>query len=173
MKRRKFLSIIILITIVICVFSYFLIKTHPWYKAYFYLGDKITIKIQLYEDDKPVQLKAETVKCVLDGKKQKIKYQSEKNEIILKTKGNQYGLYQFEATLFYQGKEEKLDLSFLNCNSWNITEIDVKCYRHPDTQKADFYEMNIKEKNEKYEDVFKSEQGALGKDRIDIRYIAE
>lgn len=168
-KRKKILitSILIIATIII-----FIINAKPYHLYHFYPGDKITLNIEMFLDDEEVPVEIKDLTCKYEGRNKKVKIGTDKDICKISTRGSQYGMYKFQGTILYEGKEEPININIMKFNNWDIMTYDIKCYQYSNL-KNEYCVVDLEHKNKKGNDVHRTCEKALVKEKIQLSLDSE
>ena len=122
--KRRIIFYAIIIFIIFGIGFYIIIKS-PIGQRYLFKGDRITVNLKVFVDDKEVSLNDLIATC---------KYEKNNCDVTsqngtYKSAGGDYGLYKFSVTIPKErfneyGNDILLNFNFLNANNWYISNSD-------------------------------------------------
>lgn len=129
--KHKILMIISFIFIIGISLIYF--KFGPMIKGKLYNGNRITLNVSIYVNDKELELQNVSAECSFENEVCNIKSENGK----FQTKGGKYGEYCFKITIPSIERNTLTDdlilnLNFLNSNDWYISKSDCCIYLYTD-----------------------------------------
>ncbi|SEW22620.1 hypothetical protein [[Clostridium] fimetarium] len=131
-SKHKILVIVLLLFLILGIAFYFIIKM-PRVQSYFFNGNRTTINVKIFIDDKELSLDNLIASCIFEKKDCEV---NSKNGTFT-TAGGNYGMYKFTITIPQErlneyGKDILLNLNYLNANDWYISNSDCVIYLKTD-----------------------------------------
>ncbi|SEW26783.1 hypothetical protein [[Clostridium] fimetarium] len=131
-EKRKIILIILFAFIIIGIGLSIMIQT-PIGQKYFFKGNRITVDLKVFVDDKELSLDQLVATCTFEKKDCDIT----SDNGTFHTAGGNYGLYKFTVTIPKErldeyGKDILLKLNYLNANNWYISNSDCVIYLKTD-----------------------------------------
>ena len=127
--KTKHKLIIIISFLLIIAGSLIYFKFAPMIKGKLYNGNRITINVSIYLDDKKLNLQNISAECSFENEVCNLTSDNGK----FQTKGGKYGEYRFKVMV--PDKQNNglnhnltLNLNFLNSNDWHISKSDCCIY---------------------------------------------
>jgi len=130
--KRKIILIILFVFIIIGIGFCIMIQT-PIGQRYFFKGNRITVNLKVFVDDKELSLDQLFATCTFENKDCDVTSDSG----TFHTAGGNYGLYKFTVTIPKErldeyGDDILLNLNYLNANNWYISNSDCVIYLKTD-----------------------------------------
>jgi len=130
--KRKIILILLFVFIIIGIGLSIMIQT-PIGQRYFFKGNRITVNLKVFVDDKELSLDQLFVTCTFENKDCDVTSDSG----TFHTAGGNYGLYKFTVTIPKErldeyGDDILLNLNYLNANNWYISNSDCVIYLKTD-----------------------------------------
>ena len=130
--KRKIILILLFVFIIIGIGLSIMIQT-PIGQRYFFKGNRITVNLKVFVDDKELSLDQLVVTCNFEKKACDVTSDNK----TFHTAGGKYGLYEFTVTIPKErldeyGKDILLNLNYLNANNWYISNSDCVIYLKTD-----------------------------------------
>jgi len=125
MSTKRRILLILLFVVIILGIGVFIIINTPIEQKYFFKGNRITVNLKIFVDDKEISLDNLLATCTFEKKGCDVSSQSG----TFKTAGGDYGLYKFTITIPKEqlneyGNDILLNLNYLNSNNWYISNSD-------------------------------------------------
>ena len=122
--KRKIILILLFVFIIIGIGLSIMIQT-PIGQRYFFKGNRITVNLKVFVDDKELSLDQLFVTCTFENKDCDVTSDSG----TFHTASGNYGLYKFTVTIPKErldeyGDDILLNLNYLNANNWYISNSD-------------------------------------------------